>query len=333
MAKRIVFFNNKGGVGKTTMVYHIAYMLRDLGYKVLVADFDPQTNLTAMFLKQERLEEIFLGESDALTITDMMRPVIEGEAESKLKIYTEPITEGLFGDNIHLIVGNLSLSAYEDNLSDAWLRCLNKDVQSFKVVSIFDRILHETTEKTKADFVIIDVGPNLAAINRAVLIASDYVILPVGSDLFSLQGIKNLGETLVNWREHWNDRKSRNPKQDKLILPEGKMQPIGYIATQHTAKENRPVNAYLRWSNRIPQTYSQYILGQIQDRLIEVEQDINCLGMIRHYHSLMPMAMEAKKPIFLLKPADGAIGAHFQATKKVYDDFKSIAQKIISLCA
>ena len=53
--KIIAFFNNKGGVGKTTLVYHLAYMLAEQGYKVLAADLDPQSNLTAMFL-EEKLE-------------------------------------------------------------------------------------------------------------------------------------------------------------------------------------------------------------------------------------------------------------------------------------
>ncbi|WP_027002476.1 ParA family protein [Hugenholtzia roseola] len=330
MAKRIVFFNNKGGVGKTTMVYHLAYMLRELGYKVLVADLDPQTNLTAMFLEQKRLEEIFLGTNQMLTITDLMRPVIEGEGYKG--VYVEPVQEGLYETSIHLLLGNLALSAYEDKLSSSWAACVDRDPYSFKVVSLFHRIMTDATKVTQADFVLIDVGPNLGAINRAVLIASDYVILPVGSDLFSLQGIKNLGITLKNWRAEWEDRKGRNPKPEEIRLPEGKMQAVGYITTQHTAKENRPVNAYLRWSNRIPQTYKEYILGQPNNDLLEVEQDPHCLGMIRHYHSLMPMAMEAKKPIFSLKPADGAIGAHFQATQKVYKDFKKVTEKIIAAC-
>ncbi len=57
----------------------------------------------------------------------------------------------------------------------------------------------------------------------------------------------------------------------------------------------------------------------------------NCLALLKHYHSLMPMAMEARKPIFLLKPADGAIGAHFQAVQRSYTDFKSLCEKIITL--
>jgi cellulose biosynthesis protein BcsQ len=52
----IAFFNNKGGVGKTSLVYHLAWMYLDLGLKVIAADLDPQANLTAAFLDEDRLE-------------------------------------------------------------------------------------------------------------------------------------------------------------------------------------------------------------------------------------------------------------------------------------
>jgi chromosome partitioning protein len=54
--------------------------------------------------------------------------------------------------------------------------------------------------------------------------------------------------------------------------------------------------------------------------------------MLKHYRSLMPMAMEARKPVFFLKPADGAIGAHYDATRKAYDDFLSLARRIAEQC-
>jgi chromosome partitioning protein len=331
MAKRIVFFNNKGGVGKTTLVYHIAYMLNELGYKVLAADFDPQTNLTAMFLPQERLEEIFLIPQQ-ITVTDAMQPVFE--SESYQSVHLERIITESFLD-MHLMVGNLMLSAYEDDLSDAWTKCLNGKIEAFKKTIIFHTMLKDAENQCNADYTLIDIGPNLGAINRAVLTASDVVILPVGADLFSLQGITNLGATLKHWKRDWFKRMAEmaeKPIQNRLELPQAKMQPLGYIAMQHTAKESRPVKAYLRWVNRIPKTYLKAVLDQDVIGALEMENDTNCLGMLRHYHSLMPMAMEVRKPIFLLKPADGAIGAHFQAVRRVYQEFETVAKRLISVC-
>jgi len=319
----LTFFNNKGGVGKTTMVYHVAWMLSELNYKVLAMDLDPQSNLSSMFLLPERLEEV-LDEKSKLTVLDAINPVVEGEGYKSVHIEA-------IDDNIGLIIGNLSLSLYEDRLSDAWLKTLDRDIYAFRLTSIFKTIMEDASERMNADIVLIDVGPNLGAINRATLISSDYIILPVASDLFSLQGIKNLGETLDKWRKDWKKRTEDNPQPDTLIIPEGKMQPIGYVVMQYTAKERRPVKSYLKWADRIPQTYAKYVSKE-STSASTVEQDANCLGLLKHYHSLVPMAMEAHKPIFLLKPSDGAIGAHAQAVQRSYSDFKQLTEKIMKAC-
>ena len=322
--KIITFFNNNGGVGKTTMVYHIAWMLSELGKKVLAVDLDPQSNLSSMFLTNERLEEVFDDDKHD-TILDAIMPVAEGE--SYKPVHIEKIS-----DNIGLLIGNLALSTFEDKLSDAWLKCLSADVYAFRLTSIFKTIIDESALRWNADIVIIDVGPNLGAMNRAVLICSDYVIIPVASDLFSLQGIKNLGTTFSEWRIGWQDRIGRNPKPDSLKVPDGKMHPVGYIVMQYAAKESRPVKSYLRWADKIPNVYERYMLDISVPSNKTIENDVNCLGLLKHYYSLAPMSMEAHKPIFLLKPANGAIGAHVQAVQRSYLDFQRLTLKILSAC-
>ena len=101
----------------------------------------------------------------------------------------------------------------------------------------------------------MDVGPNLGALNRAALVATDYVIVPLGADLFSLQGLRNLGPTLQNWRNEWKDRHNRNPIAE-LPIPDGLIQPIGYVVQQHGVRLERPVKAYDKWVNRMPGEYA-----------------------------------------------------------------------------
>lgn len=320
--KIITFFNNKGGVGKTTTVYHIAWMLKELGYKVLAVDLDPQCNLSSIFLTTERMEEIVL-EEQKVTILDAIIPVSEGEPY--IPVHIENIAE-----NLSLLIGNLSLSAFEDKLSDSWTKCLEGDVCGFKVTSVFKTLIEDAAQRCEADYVLIDVGSNLGAINRAVLISSEFVVLPVAADLFSLQGIKNLGETLNHWKKEWNKRLLEYPEEkDKSIIPQGIMKPIGYLIMQYTDRESRSVKSYIKWANRIPQVYVQNVLKIDDDINISVENDENCLATLKHYHSLAPMSLEAKKPIFLLKPADGAIGAHFHAVRKCYAHFECLTQKIL----
>jgi cellulose biosynthesis protein BcsQ len=320
--KIITFFNNKGGVGKTTTVYHIAWMLKELNYQVLAVDLDPQCNLSSIFLSTERMEEIVL-EEQKVTILDAIVPVSEGEPY--LPVHIEKIAE-----NLSFLIGNLSLSAFEDKLSDTWTKCLEGDPYGFKVTSVFKTLIEDAAKRCDADYVLIDVGPNLGAINRAVLISSEFVVLPVAADLFSLQGIKNLGKTLHDWRNQWSKRTSEYTKGNRDFIPRGIMQPIGYLIMQYTDRSSRPVKSYIKWADRIPQVYLQYVLKRENcDTSVSVETDTNCLALLKHYHSLAPMSMEAKKPIFLLKPADGAIGAHCSAVQKCYRDFEGLTKKIL----
>lgn len=322
---KIVFFNNKGGVGKTTMVYNLSYMLSELGYRVLAVDLDPQSSLSASFLDEERLYETFESGSQ-LTIFDAVTPISEGEGFKG--VHVERINE-----DIGLLIGSLSLSLFEDKFSDAWLKCLDGDIYSFKVIGAFKTAITAAAKAHKADVVLIDLGPNLGAINRTAILSSDTVIIPVASDMFSLQGIKNLGNTLQSWKKGWEKRLSSYPKErDDSGVPKGGVEPGGYVVMQYTAKERRPVKAYLRFADRIPGIYSEYMLRTPSPDL-SVSEDPNCLGLLKHYHSLAPMSMEAKKPVFLLKPADGAIGAHVQAVRKAYSDFETLAERIARQCA
>ncbi len=321
--RSIIFFNNKGGVGKTTTVYHVAWMLSELGIKTLAVDLDHQSNLTSMFLSPERLEEIYENELP-ITILDSINPVVSGDPYKPVHI--EVIT-----DNLGLILGNLSLSAFEDSLSDAWLKCLNGESYSFRLTSIFNTIINDAVSRSGSEIVLIDVGPNLGAINRAVTISSDYIIMPVASDLFSIQGIKNLGITLSAWKKQWVQRQEMQPSNISFKIPDKAASPCGYIVMQYSAQESRPVKSYLKWANRIPAVFAKYVLGN--DPVVKsVEEDKYCIALLKHYRSLAPMSMEAHKPIFLLKPADGAIGAHLYAVQKSYEDFKVLTEKILSVC-
>ncbi|MBI5437709.1 MAG: ParA family protein [Nitrosomonadales bacterium] len=317
--KTIAFFNNKGGVGKTSLVYHLAWMFADHGIKTLAVDLDPQANLTAMFLNEERLESLWPDDDHPDTVFGSVRPILRGIGD-----IANPHVEQI-SDRLGLIPGDLGLSRFEDKLSDAWPRCQLSDESAFRTMTAFHRLIHRGAE-WGAELVLIDVGPNLGAINRSALIASDQVCLPLAPDLFSLQGLKNLGPTLREWRAVWSGLLAKAPSG--LPIPKGTMQPIGYIVMQHGILDTRPVKAYKRWMDRIPSIYRDAVLNEAVSSLPSVADDPYCLSLLKHYRSLMPMAMEARKPIFFLKSADGAIGAHIEAVRSCYQDFRLLAAKI-----
>ena len=319
----IAFFNNKGGVGKTTLVYHFSYMLAEQGYRVLAVDLDPQANLTSMFLDDDSLTAIYEKDINRPTLMESIKPLNKGLGDIK------PAHIHEISDRIGLLAGDLELSMFEDKLSDNWGKCVDKDEAAFRIVSSFYRIIKKAGLTFTADFVIVDVGPNFGAINRATLIGADYIVVPMAADLFSLQGLKNLGNRLETWHEEWIERLSKNP-EPSLQLPEGKMYPLGYVVMQHGIKESRPVKSYLAWANKIPSIFRHFVLKEKGNTTASIDEDEYCLALLKHYHSLIPMAMEARKPIFLLKPSDGAIGAHLGAVRSSYLDFELLTFEIIS---
>jgi len=321
----IAFFNNKGGVGKTSMVYHLSWMLADNGLRVIAADLDPQSNLTAAFLDEDRLEAVMLNQGNPQTIFGAVKPLKDGTGD-----VLDPHVE-IISDRLGLILGDMALSNFEDDLSEVWPKCLEDDApRAFRVMSAFWRVSQKAGEKHGADIIMIDLGPNLGAINRASLIASDFVAIPLGADMFSLQGMQNLGPAVRAWREGWTKRLKGNPPED-LELPSGHIDPIGYMVLRHSVRLDRPVKAFERWIARIPSTYAEAVVGHRPDERRTIDNDPNCIAKLKDYRSLMPLAQEARKPMFFLKPADGALGAHTYAVSEAYKDFRRVGVKIAKL--
>jgi hypothetical protein len=186
----------------------------------------------------------------------------------------------------------------------------------------------------KADVILVDMGPNLGAINRSALIAADYVIILLGSDLFSIQGLRNLGPTLRDWSAAWRKRlenwfESPEAKEHPgFSLPDGKMNILGYLFQRHGGCPNGQSMAYEKWVGRIPQEYRARILAEEPGSIISPADDPYCLATVKHYRSLVPMGQEVRKPIFKLTPADGAIGSHAASVRDALRDFQNLAQTI-----
>lgn len=326
----LTLFNNKGGVGKTSLVYHLSWMLAEMGKRILTCDLDPQANLTAAFLSDDELDDLW----------------IEGDPESPDTIYRaiQPLTK--VGDlqdpklcsispNLALIPGDLALSGFEDQLSGDWPLSLGSGnlFRPFRVLTAFWQVAQRGAKAHEADLIVVDVGPNLGALNRSALIASDFVLIPLSADLFSLQGLRNLGPSLKRWRADWSKRLKNWPKPD-FDLPDGRMAPLGYIVQQHGVRLTRPVKAYDKWVNRIPSEYRVSILGEKAPAtpLLTVA-DPQCLATLKHYRSLVPLGQEARKPIFHLTVSDGAIGNHALAVKDAFKDYQALSEKILDRMA
>ncbi len=320
--KTIAFFNNKGGVGKTTLIFHLAAMFAELNVRVVAADFDPQANLTSLSLSLETLE---LLENDELqSIYDVVKPVISGDPPIPPEVYE--IANG-FG----LVLGDLQLSFVEDALSTAWAESRNDSPlvrsRGMRVSTVLAKAVRDAAASYNADVALIDVGPNLGAINRAALLGADYVVVPVAPDIFSLKGLTNVGNGLQSWRKAWASRAIETPSPEGE-WPIGNMTPLGYVVSRFTIYKGDQARHFSRWINRVPEVFHRDVLNDDFPAPANVAEDDACLAWLKDYHSLMAMAHEKRKPVFKLKPADGAIGGHQQAVVAAYADFKALAVTI-----
>jgi len=320
----LTFFNNKGGVGKTSLVYHLSSMFAELGVRVLAVDLDPQANLTAAFLDEAQLEMLWEDEQSVSTIFRSIKPLLDVGDFAKVNYQ-------IINPRLALVPGDLGLSSFEDQLSSTWTDVLDEKnkPRPFRILTAFWRSAQEAAKRFEASLIVIDVGPNLGAINRAALLGSNHVVVPLGADLFSLQGLRNLGPTLREWRQGWDTRRN-SWAQPGFALPQGDMKPVGYIAMRHGVRLSRPVQAYTRWLDKIPGEFRRSVLDEkVQNsQLPSVNEDPYCLSMLKNYKSLVPLGQEARKPIFSLTVADGAGGSHAHAAQKAFEDFKELAQEI-----
>lgn len=325
--KSLVLFNNKGGVGKTTLTFHLAHMLAQLGVRTVALDYDPQCNLTAGMLDQDDLAELWeKPEDQGRTVAACLDLVRRGKGDLRPPNLCE-IADGLW-----LLPGHLKLSQFEQVLAEHWAKTMATDNErALDVVLAMSALAHSAAQKVRADIVLCDIGPSLGALNRAALLACDAIVVPLAPDLFSLQGLANVGPTLISWRQDWNTVCERHLGSHPFhAYAMHRFAPIGYILQQHLSRADRPVSGYRRWANEIPYKFRQEMLREDSPRQMELtfDTDSYCIAQIRHFASLVPLAQEARKPMFNLKQADGVGGGQFYTVQECRKTFEQLAGKI-----
>ena len=328
MVKKIVLFNNKGGVGKTTFLFHLGYAMERLGKKILFVDLDPQCNLSSNICQDKEIEDVWHGKNG---IYDAVEPLITGTGDIKsIKPYS------VNDRNIFLIVGDLRLSEFEERLSNAWTDSMAGNEIGFRMTSAIFRIIEDTSRVHDIDYVLIDVGPNLGSLNRVVLLSCDYFLVPLVPDLFSFRGLENIGITFKRWIENWDLAKNRfnQEKSVSFIIQKGRPVFAGYINQQFNIYRGKETQAWQFWTKKVSNTIKEKLTKKLKelgaDMVIDTNNGTFKLGDFKNYHSLMPKSQESKKPVFELTSRE-IVGIHLQKAKDCGNDFEKLARKVIKL--
>lgn len=337
-ARALTFMNNKGGVGKTTLACNLAYDLSARqGKRVLVVDLDPQCNATQLLLEEDVWSEILSDSSahkDRRSILYSLSEIRRGD--SAVRTDVTPVRSTRFG--VSVLTGHPSLALVEDTLSSSWTQLLGGDLGGGRRTNWLSQLIGGVPGDF--DYIVVDVGPSLGALNRSVVIGTDYVLTPTAADLFSLFALENIADWITHWSRQFENAVERvldTFSDDALaagLSPQQglKASYLGFTIQQYVTKssadgQRRGVKSYDLYRKQIP-AKAQKLARALQSLPGERAHD---LGTVPHMFSMVPLAQGRHAPIAALTKDDGLRGAQISQQANYREQLEQIGDRLIEL--
>lgn len=337
MATTIAFFNNKGGVSKTTTCFNLGWMLAKRGHTVVMVDADPQCNLTGMVLDltEEDALEKFYREHPKQNIKEALEPAFASRPKP-----LEPVdcvaVEGQ--ENLYLIPGHVGLA--EDEVSLGIAQQLSESIQALKnLPGSFRHLFDITAIKYNADYVLLDLSPGLGSINQNLVVTADYFAVPASPDVFSVMAMESLARVLPRWA-NW----ARNASQlDALANADYPFNPptlkfLGTIVQRYRLKGGVPTEAFRGYFDELDRAVDDILVpaldkaGLLLDASRYLEAGLEGstrLASIPDFNTLIANSQQARKPVFTLTQDDvNRRGFVWDTQKKNIDAFAAIFEEL-----
>lgn len=344
--RTLSFFNNKGGVGKTTLSTNIAHNFAERGYRVLYVDCDPQCNATQLMLSEEQTAEIYASDSDPDTalrqsllksVYGLFIPLREGEPEIEKSIH--PVRSERF--KVDVLAGHPSLSQIEDVMSNAWQSAHSRETAAFRRVHWAGQLATAMEEQGRYDVIFFDVGPSLGPFNRTVLLGCDAFVTPTATDLFSFHAFGNLSRWFEDWTAEYSEMQEANLSawRKYSMNIEEKLHPLrlhgrdgrqlkylGYTTLEYMKKKSgggeQLIGAFERFRDRFPDEAQRIAssLGQREEEFL--------LGHIPHMYSMPATAQDVHSPIEGLQSKDGVRGTQLNQRDGYVSKIQDVAEAV-----
>ncbi len=320
--KVISIFNNKGGVGKSTLAFHLSSILAEMGHKTLVIDLDPQCNLTICGMNEEHLHSIWVDEDNYIddfeaamnaaspeayndflnsprTIHFLLKPTEDGQGDL-LKL-PPPVN---LRENLDLIPGRLTVHQFENKISERWSGAYLGDSLAIRTITRIRNLAEEYTEIYNYEFVIIDTSPSLGSLNKIIISTVDGFLIPALPDMFSMYGIRNIGNSLKLWNKEFNTIYGLISEDKRTKFPQNFVRFLGYTiynAKKYTGNTEWDLaRAHYNYAQQIPRVIETYISPEVRSHLSD-EQVNTPIGLkaVMHSHNTLPnMSQKYKEPIW-----------------------------------
>ena len=345
MSTQIALFNHKGGVSKTTTCFNLGWMLAEKGHSVLLVDCDPQCNLTGMalgFKGEDELRSIYEAEG-IRNVRDGLAPAFESRPE----LLKPVICEEVMGQpNMHLLPGHIGLAEYEVTLGIAQ-ELSGSLVTLQNLPGSLRHLFNITAESIGANIVIIDMSPSLGSLNQNLLMTSDYFIVPMAPDYYSVMATDSLSSVLPRWKS-WADQAKINPllKDASYPFPETNPRFLGTVIQKYRIRQQgKPSAAFQKWIDEINEGVKNKLLPLLEtiDMMLDVEKYRKCgiepgdpILQMSDFNSLIALSQKHQAPVFSLTDDQlEQTGIVLERTKKSMNNFREsfdhAADKILCL--
>lgn len=319
-------------------------MLASKGKKVILADFDPQCNLTGMVLDYKgsnELEELYRAEPER-NLKSGLAPAFESRPSLMTPVDCIPVQSR---EGLYLLPGHLTLSEYELTLVIA--QELSGSIQTLQnLPGSIPYLLNKTAEKFNADYVLIDTSPSLSAINQNLLTTSDYFIVPTSPDFFSVMAIDSLAKVLPNWFD-WAVNASKLDVLKNASYPflPPKIKFLGSIVQKYRPRGGIPARSFQNWIDEVDRAVSDKLAKALDTKGMLLTKDeyraagVNekyRLATIPDFNSLIAKSQENQTPIFALTAEQlkqqGVVLQQTRESQTLFNDiFSDFADKVIAL--
>ena len=359
--KSIAIFNNKGGVGKTTLTYHLGCALAELGYKTLLVDLDPQSNLTLFGLEPEALHDIwqveeafiddFVQARDNKSLSEFKD--IAGQVRS-IHFLLKPTEDGTdapeslpkplkLHDKLEMIPGRLSIHTYEDKIASRWNDVYGGDPLAIRTITQIRNFCEVYARNNSYDFVVIDTSPSLGILNKVIISTVDGFLIPCMPDMFSLYGIQNIGKSLKGWKRDFKTIFSLLSDAKLSYFPQNIVSFLGFTifnARKYAGMGNWDLaQAHQNYAKQIPSTIREFIDADHRKHLTEdeLEMPVGETAVMHSYSTRPNMAQKYKTPMWkvpscenLEGPDRNTIVGNRQAYENTQKAFHNFAQDLLT---
>jgi cellulose biosynthesis protein BcsQ len=343
MAKRITFFNHKGGVGKTTTIFNLGWMLAEKGKTVLIVDADPQCNLTGMVLGFDGINtyEEFYARTTNNNIRSGLAPAFEAEPRMIGPVECTPVSNR---DGLFLLPGHIQLSEYEVTLGLA--QQLTSAILTLKnLPGSISYLLNITAEDIHAEYILVDLNPSLSAINQNLLMTSNFFIVPTNPDYFSLMAINSLSRIMNSWKDLADKVYNTDIVQrSSYPFPKPCLKFMGTIIQNFRKRGGDPAKAFQEWTTKIQAEIASDFLPVLRradcsipdSRYNELGIENYTLSMVPTFNSLIAKSQKYKTPVFALndkqlEQAGVVLGRTRKNKEEFHSLFSNLADKVIGL--